>query len=546
MSIIAHGIAGTPSGTTLTTAPADTTGAGLLIVALSSVNSTYGTTPTVSDSKGNTWTALTAKVGVYYRECLYCCLAPTVGTGHTFSCDHAGANPPESRPTLAFLAASGTYTAGAENGNHIDAGSSSVQPGSVTPAVDGSLVVTGLLFGDASSATIDSGFAADTINTGSDHLSAAIGWLEQGTAAAVNPTWSWGGGDTPVTTIAAFEPVGGDTTPPTLGTGTVPTGGVTLTATLSESGCTPASGTGGFTLGGTTATVASWAISGTTLTLTLSSTVYSGETVTLSYSRAATTDDIADAAGNFLADFSAAAVTNSSTQVATTSYGALAPQGDLRMLRNTAGQKLVVFAYTASTRVPIAGDAANLSAFVSRDYATPAALADTSAAELSASNATGFYLFDLAQAETDADVLTFTAKSTTSGVVAIAVPAVVGTDAVLTSVDANVTGWKGGTPGDLASGRVPSALAFEVTLVGGTVATGSSTTSFTATVSGSTLSSTTGAYDGMKLLFQSGALSGEAGVISTYTVTGGTATFTFVSGQAFSATPGTGDTFVVG
>jgi hypothetical protein len=101
----------------------------------------------------------------------------------------------------------------------------------------------------------------------------------------------------------------------------VPTGGTTLTATLSESGCTPASGTGGFTLGGTSATVASWAISGTTLTLTLSGTVLSGQTVTLSYSRAATTDDIADAAGNFLAAFSAAAVTNNSTQTAPLAAG---------------------------------------------------------------------------------------------------------------------------------------------------------------------------------------------------------------------------------
>lgn len=106
----------------------------------------------------------------------------------------------------------------------------------------------------------------------------------------------------------------GDTTPPTLAGAAVPSAGTTLTATLSESGCTPASGTGGFTLGGTHATVASWAISGTTLTLTLARKVYLGQTVTLSYSRAATTNDIADAAGNFLADFAGAAVTNGSTQ----------------------------------------------------------------------------------------------------------------------------------------------------------------------------------------------------------------------------------------
>lgn len=114
---------------------------------------------------------------------------------------------------------------------------------------------------------------------------------------------------------------GGDTTPPTLGSRAVPTGGTTLTATLDES-CTPSSGTGGFTLAGTAATVTSWAIAGgTALTLTLSGTVYSGETVTLSYDRATTTDDIQDAAGNFLASFSAASVTNNSTQVAPSPAG---------------------------------------------------------------------------------------------------------------------------------------------------------------------------------------------------------------------------------
>lgn len=148
-----------------------------------------------------------------------------------------------------------------------------------------------------------------------DGLIDEVGWWSRKPAAGEIATL-YGGGTPP-----AYPFSGGDTTPPTLASLAVPTTGVTLTATLSESGCTPSSGTGGFTLAGTSATVASWAISGTTLTLTLSGTVYSGLTVTLSYSRAATTNDIADAAGNFLADFSAAAVTNNSTQTAPSGSG---------------------------------------------------------------------------------------------------------------------------------------------------------------------------------------------------------------------------------
>lgn len=102
---------------------------------------------------------------------------------------------------------------------------------------------------------------------------------------------------------------------PTLSARAVNAAGSILTATLSEGGCGPSTGSGGFTLGGTTATVASWAISGTTLSLTLTGVVYVGETVLLSYSRAATTDDIRDQDQlNFMANFTDAAVTNNSTQ----------------------------------------------------------------------------------------------------------------------------------------------------------------------------------------------------------------------------------------
>ncbi len=102
---------------------------------------------------------------------------------------------------------------------------------------------------------------------------------------------------------------------PTLSSPAVPSAGTTLTATLSQSGCIPTSGTGGFTLSGTSATVSSWAISGTTLTLTLSGKVLSGQTVTYSYDRATTTDDISESTGvAFLANFSGVSVTNNSTQ----------------------------------------------------------------------------------------------------------------------------------------------------------------------------------------------------------------------------------------
>jgi hypothetical protein len=95
------------------------------------------------------------------------------------------------------------------------------------------------------------------------------------------------------------------------------------------------------------------------------------------------------------------------------------------MFKNTASQKLTVFAWDVTTGLPKTGDAANLTAYVSKDDGSVTALGDTSATEQSSSNAPGYYVFDLTQAETNADKLMFSAKSSTSNVAVLAVPSVV-------------------------------------------------------------------------------------------------------------------------
>jgi hypothetical protein len=312
-----------------TTSSLNTTGADLLVVSVHEYDG--GPAGTVSDSKSNSWTALTSynssgasKVRIYYATS-----APTVGSGHTFQ--YTGSGVYATISVEAWSGAHPTTPFDVENGN-IGAVVSSLQPGSVTPSVNGSLLYTARAAGGASDTiSIDSGFTiGGTVdyNAGSGELGGSHAYLVQTTAAAINPTWSSTSAATTQVAIAVFKPAAGDTTPPTLSSRTVPTGGVTLTATLSESGCTPSSGTGGFTLAGTVAAVTSWAISGTTLTLQLSARVYSWDTITLSYARASTTDDIEDAAGNFLADFSNASVTNSSTQTTPLPSGGFALIGD--------------------------------------------------------------------------------------------------------------------------------------------------------------------------------------------------------------------------
>jgi hypothetical protein len=304
-----------------TTAAVDTTGANLIVGGVRASGIAAGDL-IFTDNKSNTWTALTRYTNTESGDevQLFYCASPTVGTGHTFH--GSGDNVTTCYPDVGMIAFSGAsatpYGGQITGANSAGATVTSLQAGSLTPSEDNCVLVTLAGFGGGgggSSGTIDLGFDAQVKENLGHNNPAGMAYLIETAATARNPTWSWTGASFAVATMAAFKPaVAGDTTPPTLSARTVPTGGTTLTATLSESGCVPASGTGGFTLAGTSATVASWAISGTTLTLTLSGTVYSGQTVTLTYSRASTTDDIADAAGNFLADFSAAAVTNNSTQ----------------------------------------------------------------------------------------------------------------------------------------------------------------------------------------------------------------------------------------
>lgn len=180
-----------------------------------------------------------------------------------------------------------------------------------TPGTGGSLTVDFSVIGTAVSATLT------TTGTGGSGTASPAAGTDSVFAGAGGYAISTNDQPKDYSRVQTYHQDAGDTTPPTLSGAATNSAGTSITATLSESGCTAdgggSSGSGGFTLSGTSATVSSWAISGTTLTLTLSGTVTVGQTVTYSYARASTTDDIKDAAGNYLADFSGTSVTNNTS-----------------------------------------------------------------------------------------------------------------------------------------------------------------------------------------------------------------------------------------
>jgi hypothetical protein len=110
---------------------------------------------------------------------------------------------------------------------------------------------------------------------------------------------------------------GGDSTPPEVSNTTVGTDGETVTINFSETVVTTGYDNGDFDLdctnSGADIDLNSISGSGSQRTFTAASTIYKDDTCTIDYTGGA--DEIEDAAGNDLAQFSDAAVTNNSLQL---------------------------------------------------------------------------------------------------------------------------------------------------------------------------------------------------------------------------------------
>ncbi len=186
-------------GNSVTTDAIDTTGATLLIVLLSAEpDSSFGT---FGDSKGNTWTEGSfANAGSALRDIVYYCEPTSVGSGHTFHLTLGST----CRPSLAVLAYTGNRTSPADQSNAVGTNNNVIAPGSITPTENGELVVCGISsLADAGS--IDSGFtyqesAGNTANAEGFAIATKI----QTTAAAVNPTTTFGSTTSHVAAMISF------------------------------------------------------------------------------------------------------------------------------------------------------------------------------------------------------------------------------------------------------------------------------------------------------------------------------------------------------
>jgi hypothetical protein len=181
---------GSNSGGESSTVTIDTTGANFIIAAVVHVEGT--TFQAFTDTKGNTWTALTeygtsTGFGGYLK--FYYCLNPTVGTGHGFT--WTGITVAGSMAVAAYSGVKTTSAFDVQNGAS-SASATTIQPGSVTPSINDELVVTAVCtFATFTAPTIDGGFTRrQYVSGGGSFFDVAIADLIQTTATAANPTWT--------------------------------------------------------------------------------------------------------------------------------------------------------------------------------------------------------------------------------------------------------------------------------------------------------------------------------------------------------------------
>lgn len=161
-----------PSGST-TSGSMNTTGAKLIIIAVES----FGGTITPTDSKSNTYTALTNYPSGFALQMFYC-INPTNDAALTIG--YTGAN-----NAVAAAAYSNVVSFGTEAGNAPGSGSN-IQPGPLTPDAPNALLVSCARGGG----TVTSCTGMTIFELSVPNFGLSMADVVQTTAGALNPTWN--------------------------------------------------------------------------------------------------------------------------------------------------------------------------------------------------------------------------------------------------------------------------------------------------------------------------------------------------------------------
>lgn len=202
-SLVAHTGGGLGAYPTKTTGAIDTTGADLLVVAYVY---DYRVSPSIVDSKLNSWTGLTAHAGSNAGVVkLYYAKNPIVGSGHAVTLGATGGAFYGAAYFAAFRGADTTAPFDVENG--ATSNGTTIQPGGISPTLGGELVISAMAMNVTGAPAVDSsmnlldnnGLAPGTYYGG------GIAYKIQTTAAAINPVWTVGSSAANACVIASFK-----------------------------------------------------------------------------------------------------------------------------------------------------------------------------------------------------------------------------------------------------------------------------------------------------------------------------------------------------
>ncbi len=203
MARLINSVSAVGTDSLVTTAGIDTNGATLIVVHVGLDNSG---TPTISDSLGNTYTALTAINSGAAKSILYYKYLPLTGSAHTFT--NSGAFNFSTIEVVAFGATKITADPFDQENGGTGLASTTCVLGSITPSENNEVLVTGIcLNGAGLPVSIDSGFTVlqdEEFGAGNNYGS-AIAYRILETAAAIAPTWTRTNANSSAARIASFR-----------------------------------------------------------------------------------------------------------------------------------------------------------------------------------------------------------------------------------------------------------------------------------------------------------------------------------------------------
>lgn len=186
------------------------TGVNLLVVFVADYSGSGATSSgTITDSSSNVWTETGTVSNNNHRETVWYSSSPTVSASQTvtFTCFLGD----QCFPVMQVLSYSGAKATTPLDKVQCSGGPGgfSLQPGSITPLQNGEAFATGIAFAsDLIGLTIDSGFSITDLSpsvAGQSFEGAAAQFI-QGSASALNPTWSWTTNQSNNTCMASFLP----------------------------------------------------------------------------------------------------------------------------------------------------------------------------------------------------------------------------------------------------------------------------------------------------------------------------------------------------